>query len=370
MKRVVRVLLCCVCAMVLCGCKTSAAAAISQGEEFQTGGDGYMLSEIVRMPKYDADKTLGYGVEILMKNDSAPVRFSSGNSVESLIALTLDDGDGGTYRFSEVSFALNGDAGSSYKGSALFIFCLPEDAAFPETGTFAYTGGSQEETVALSFKGMTVSDAGESEEQGTEAAAPVDTPTNALAEASGNEVPVTSLEEFKACAEDPATTAILVAADMDITEAYTLERSGDLEIHVGEGVMLTISGSFEMVDCTLMNDGFITISGEFVYGISTLVNNNAFTVADGGMVTSGQSSASNNGFVTVDAGGQLFIERGTVFGNAGELNNEGYLCVRDGGQLNDEGGSIANNGTMDVISYYNGDITAITGTGTLNDQRE
>lgn len=61
---------------------------------------------------------------------------------------------------------------------------------------------------------------------------------------------------------------------------------------------------------------------------------------------------------------------GTIFGNVDVLTAEGYLCVQDGGQLNDEGGAIVNNGTIDLISYYNGDISAIAGAGTLNDNRE
>ncbi len=84
----------------------------------------------------------------------------------------------------------------------------------------------------------------------------------------------------------------------------------------------------------------------------------------------GQSDALNSGSVTVKEGAEFFIEHGTMFGNTGTMANEGYICVQDGGQLNDQGGLIANDGTLDINSYYNGDIAAITGTGTLNDNRE
>jgi hypothetical protein len=186
--------------------------------------------------------------------------------------------------------------------------------------------------------------------------------------ASG-EVAVSTLEELKTAAADTANTKLHIAGDIDISEEYTLERADDLEVVVDEGVTLTVSGAFTIVSCTLTNNGDMFISGSFVYGISNLINNGSMTIGRG-KVTSGQSNAVNNGEVAVEMDGQLFIERGTIFDNAGSLINQSYICVQDGGQLNDKGGTVVNNGTMDINSYYNGDITKITGTGTLNDNRE
>ena len=220
--------------------------------------------------------------------------------------------------------------------------------------------------IALSFGGMQIPEADEAPADETQAAA--DEPEDSsLAE---NVVSVTSLEELKSAAQDKAVTAVDITADIDIAEDYTLERAGDLEICVGEGVTLTVSGSFEMVDCTLTNNGFMTVSGSFIYGISNFVNSNVLSVASGGNVSCGQSNAVNYGFVTVEQGAEFFIERGTIFDNAGALSNFGLINVRDGGQLNDRGGTFENNGTIDLSSYYNGDISLITGSGTLNDNRE
>lgn len=371
MRRLCTILIACLLAAVLCGCGVNAAQstmdAAVQGEAFQAGDDSYMLSEVVRLSEYDTDDSLGYGVVILMKSDKAPISFSmsSGNSdssAQSLIALTLDNGNGGVYADKDVSFSLN--EGGNYKGKALFAFSLPKDADFPEIGTFTYSGDPTEE-IGLSFAGLELPETAEISAEANDAQATAAVEESPLSE---NEVSVTSFEELKSAAQD--ASKIDIAADIDIAEEYTLERSDDLEIHVGEGVSLNVSGSFELVGCTLTNDGFMTVTGSFVYGICGLINNNVLCIQDGGTVSSGQSNAVNDGDVTVEQGGELFIERGTIFDNAGMLTNEGLISVRDGGQLNDQGGVIMNNGTIDLNSYFNGDITLITGTGTLNDNRE
>lgn len=372
MKKICTVLLACfLAAVMLSGCGENAVQetsdAVSQGA-FNAGGEGYMLSEIVRLSDYDTDGSLGYGVVVLMQSDKAPISFSmdSGNSnssAKSLIGLTLDNGNGGLYHYSDVSFSLN-DKGS-YKGKALFAFLLPKDSEFPTTGTFTYSG-SPEEKIVLSFIGMELP---KTEQTPFESA---DIKETAVADESSrpeNKVLVTSYEELKSAASDTAATKIEIAADIEISDDYTLERADDIEIHIAEGMSLIVSGSFEMVNCTLTNDGFMEVAGSFVYGISGLINNNVLSVLDGGTVSSGQSDAKNFGDLSIEQGGEFYIERGTIFENAGTLTNEGYICVRDGGQLNDKGGSVVNNGTIDINSYYNGDIALITGTGILNDNR-
>ena len=372
MKRMGMLVLACLMAVMLVGCGASTvqstAEAVGRGEAFEAGGEGYMLSEIVRLPDYDTQDGIGYGVLVLMKSDKAPVSFamSAGNestSAQSLISLALDNGSGVEYAYKDVSFSLN--EGGEYKGKALFAFCLPGDAAFPETGTFRYTGDPPQE-LALSFSGMEKPEAAQEPEESEEA--PVT--TAAAEEAPENGVSVTTFDDLKTAAQDKTVTIIDITADIEISEDYTLERSGDLDICVGEGVTLTVSGSFEMVDCTLTNNGFMTVSGSFIYGISDFVNSNVLSVASGGSVSCGQSNAVNYGVVTVEQGAEFYIERGTIFDNAGSISNDGLINVRDGGQLNDQSGTVQNDGTIDLSSYYNGDITLITGTGTLNDTRE
>lgn len=373
MRKNCTILFACLLIVMMCGCSVNAAQsateAATQGQAFNAGGDGYMLSEVVRIADYDTDESIGWGVVILMESDTAPISFSknSGNAVssaQSLIGLTLDAENGGVYDYADASFSLNGDS-DNYKGKAVFAFSLPKNASFPKTGTFTYSGDPAEEIV-LSFSDMELPETAET--TGETAAAPA---TAAAVESlADNGVSVTSFDELKNASEDTTTTEITIAADIEIAEDYTLERSDDLDIRVDEGVSLIISGSFELVGCALTNDGFITINGSFVYGISDFINNSVLNVQSGGTVSSGQSHAVNNGFVMVEEGGELFVERGTVFDNAGELTNEGYISIQDGGQLNDQGGMAVNNGTIDLSSYYNGDIALITGTGTLNDNRE
>ena len=372
MKRVWVLLLACLMAAMLGGCGASTVQfttdAVAQGESFQAGDDSYMLSEIVRLPDYDTKDGTGYGVLILMKSDKAPLSLSmdsgdSNTSAQSLISLSLDNGSNREYVYKDVSFSLN--EGGDYKGKALFAFSLPNDAAFPEAGTFRYTGDPTEE-IALSFAGMEKPQITETSDETSDASA-----TAAVAEETPqNGVAVATFEELKSAAKDKSVTKIDIVANFDITENYTLERSDDLEICVGEGMALTVSGTFEMVDCTLTNNGFMTVSGSFIYGVSNFINSNVLNVSTGGIVSCGQSNAVNYGFVTVEQGAEFFIERGTIFDNAGTMSNFGLINVRDGGQLNDQGGTIENNGSIDLSSYYNGDITLITGSGTLNDNRE
>lgn len=371
MKRAVILLIACIMAAMHGGCGVSTVQsttdAVAQGEAFKAGDDSYMLSEIVRLPDYDTNGSIGYGVLILMKSDKAPISFSmsSGNSntsAQSLISLSLKGSDG-EYAYKDLSFSLN--EGSDYKGQALFAFSLPSDIAFPETGTFRYTGDPEEE-VTLSFIGMEKPEITETPGETSD----VPETTAEAEETPQNGISVTTFEELNSAANDTSVTKIDIVADIDVTEDYTLERSGDLEIYVGEGMTLNVSGSFEMVDCTLTNNGFMTVSGSFIYGISNFVNNNVLSVASGGSVSCGQSNAVNYGVVTVEQGAEFFIERGTIFDNAGTMSNFGLINVRDGGQLNDQGGTIENNGSIDLSSYFNGDITLITGTGTLNDNRE
>lgn len=222
----------------------------------------------------------------------------------------------------------------------------------------ASSSGSEADTAAAIDSG---SEASETADTARESGKPTYAP---------GESAVSTLEELKTAATDAANTKLHIAADISIPEQYSLERAGDLEVVIDEGVTLSVNGEFEIVNCILSNNGSMAVSGVFVYGLTNFNNNGALTVEDGGSVTCGQSNASSSGSVTVREGAEFYIERGTIFDNAGEVINEGHFCVRDGGQLNDQGGSVVNNGTMDINSYYNGDITAITGTGTLNDNRE
>ena len=183
-------------------------------------------------------------------------------------------------------------------------------------------------------------------------------------------VVVSSFDAFKAAMENKAITVINIDSDIDITEKYFYERDTDLMINIGKGKTVTVSGEFIPVGCSITNEGDIIVKGTFDRGLCSLINNGTVTVVNGGTACSGVSSTDNNGFFTVDVGGNLLIERGTTFKNLGTLTNNGYISIKDGGSLDNKEGSIINNGTIDLYTYFEGDIKDITGTGTLNDNRE
>lgn len=183
------------------------------------------------------------------------------------------------------------------------------------------------------------------------------------------EVITATLEEFKAAVQDTNITKIRIDSILEITEEVGFERNDDLEIHITENGTLAINEFFNPVGCLITNDGDIQVNSEFARGIANVTNNGTLTVNAGGNVNAGMSNTENYGVITVAKDGELSIDRGSVFNNFGQLINEGSIIVADGGQLNDQGGSIVNNGTLDLSSYFNGDIEKITGSGTLIDNR-
>lgn len=185
-----------------------------------------------------------------------------------------------------------------------------------------------------------------------------------------HECAVFTFAELQAAAANSEITAISIAADIDVTDEFICEREDDLSINVAAGSTLTISAQFVPVGCSITNDGAIVVSGNFSRGISDLINNGSLTVKDGGQVDSGMSNTENCGTFAVETGGILLIDRGSAFANAGNLINDGYICISDGGSLNNQQGEITNNGTIDLYTYFDGNIADITGTGTLNDKRD
>lgn len=199
--------------------------------------------------------------------------------------------------------------------------------------------------------------------------APTPAPTETQPPLDEGEVITATLEEFKAAVQDVSVTKIRIDATLEITEEVSFERNDDLEIHITEKGTLVINEFFNPVACLITNDGAIVVNSEFARGIANLTNNGSITVNAGGNINSGMSNTENYGGFTVEKDGELSIDRGSVFNNFGDLLIEGSMVVADGGQLNDNGGSIINNGSIDLSSFFNGDITLITGTGTLIDNR-
>jgi hypothetical protein len=183
------------------------------------------------------------------------------------------------------------------------------------------------------------------------------------------EVNVSSFSEFQTAVENKDINVIYIGSDIEITSNYEFERNDDLAIYIQRESTVTVSEEFIPLFCTITNDGEMIINGTFDRACD-FTNNGSITVKSGGIASSGMSNTNNCGDFIVDAGGKLHIERGSAFKNLGTLTNNGYISIKDGGSFNNLEGSIINNGTIDLYTYFDGDIKDITGTGTLNDNRE
>ena len=241
----------------------------------------------------------------------------------------------------------------------LIMFLLAACGSTSNTNTLANETPASNEN-----SGIEASTTEETLQSSTETLAAIE-PT--LAE---GEVIVSSLAEFQAALEDAEITIIRINAAVEITDEISFERNDDLEIHIEKEGTLTINEIFSPVGCAIINDGVILVNSDFERGISALTNNGSITINAGGVVSSGMSDTENHGSFTVESEAELFIDRGSIFNNFAKLTNNGYISIKDGGQLNDEAGSIINNGTIDLYAFFNGDIANISGTGTLNDNRE
>ncbi len=182
---------------------------------------------------------------------------------------------------------------------------------------------------------------------------------------------VSTLAELRAAVQNKDIRVIQIASDIDIADELFVDREDGPEtlIHIEAGVTLTVSSEFTTVGCFVINDGSIVISGSFDRGLSGLTNNGSIAVRNGGIFASGMSDTYNRGNITVDNGGNLPIERGTQFHNYGNIINNGHITIDNGGSLSNSTGEITNNGTIDLCSYFDGNIEDIKGTGKLNDKR-
>lgn len=189
-------------------------------------------------------------------------------------------------------------------------------------------------------------------------------------EAGDGGASVSTFAQLQAAVENKGTAVVTVNSDISIASTLTFERNNDLMIYIKEGVTLTVSDEFIPVFCSMINDGAIIINGTFDRGACNFINNGSVTVKSGGIASSGMCNTYNYGAFNVDVGGNLLIERGTQFHNFGTVTNNGYISIKDGGSVFNETGSIINNGTIDLDSYFSGDIADITGTGTIKDNRK
>lgn len=183
---------------------------------------------------------------------------------------------------------------------------------------------------------------------------------------------VSSFAELRDAVGNKDINAIQIGSDIDISGELFADRENgpDSIIYIKEGATLTVNGEFVSLGYFITNDGAMIIKDTFDRGLKSLANNGTITVKSGGTFASGMTDTYNYGNIVVEKEGNLFIERGTQFNNYGSIENNGYLYVDNGGSLHNDTGKIANNGIMDLISYYYGNLQDITGNGTINDKRQ
>lgn len=148
------------CLLVIAGmtaCGSSEPDAMGYDEEFTVAENTYKLYKVVKVTDSETGGTQQYEVQVLMSTQSAPVQFSMGTdgtagTPQSLINMKLD-GEDTTYTSSNIQYKTADEGG--FKGLASFIFSLPEDVDFPETGIFLYTG-DEEESIPLDFSEMKI----------------------------------------------------------------------------------------------------------------------------------------------------------------------------------------------------------------------
>ncbi len=195
--------------------------------------------------------------------------------------------------------------------------------------------------------------------------------------AISNGTAVSTVAELKTALENKNTTLINIDSDLEITSPIDIVRDGEdgntvnMVLNIKEGATLTVSEDFSIVGgYNVVNDGTIIINDTFFRALGSFTNNGAIIVKDGGESSSAMTSIYNYGTFTLDSNSTMPIDRGSQFFNLGTITNNGYINVKDGGSLNNMKGTIVNNDVIDLSSYFEGDINKITGTGTVNDNRE
>ncbi|MGI6085915.1 MAG: S-layer homology domain-containing protein [Acetivibrionales bacterium] len=188
---------------------------------------------------------------------------------------------------------------------------------------------------------------------------------------------VSTSAELKAALENGDTTLINIGSDLEITSPIDIVRDGEdgntvnMVLNIKEGATLTVGEDVTIVGgYNVVNDGTIIINDTFFRALGSFTNNGTIVVKAGGESSSAMTSIYNYGTFTVDSDATMPIDRGSQFFNSGTITNDGYIYVKDGGSLNNTKGTIVNNDVIDLFSYFEGDINEITGTGTVNDNRE
>lgn len=212
-------------------------------------------------------------------------------------------------------------------------------------------------------------------------------------------VSVSSFDELKKAVSDSSTNVIIISGDVDINEEkFVFEPEKQASVYITAGSKLTVSTTADLNNCaifnygsfavtetgdllmigneegttTFTNDGTVKTAGKLTIPYINLMNNGSVSIKSTGSIEAAQMTYENGGEFILEDGGKLNLSKGCSFKNSegGTLSNGGYILVDDGGNLDNESGSIVNNGTIDIYTYFTGEIETITGSGTINDYRE
>lgn len=180
---------------------------------------------------------------------------------------------------------------------------------------------------------------------------------------------IQKLDDFLKAALMPSLKEVRIIGNLNLTETYHIERENGFILRIDKDAVLNIDSLVNPVGCIFINDGTINISGTFDYGLETFTNNGIVNIKSGGTMSSGMVDSYNKGTINIEKGASLLIERGTQFYNSARINNSGLISVKNGGKFDNSRGVVENSGTITIESFFEGDIGAMKGTGTVNDYR-
>jgi hypothetical protein len=118
------------------GADKTSTPVYGKSQVFRATDNDYVLSDILFAPKYDSSTSKGYAVIFLMREPTAPIRFSmgGGGGPTSLVDLHLIDSEN-TISSRNMGFARNGDD-TKFQGKMVVYFSLKKEKEFPSKGVF------------------------------------------------------------------------------------------------------------------------------------------------------------------------------------------------------------------------------------------
>lgn len=133
---------------------------------------------------------------------------------------------------------------------------------------------------------------------------------------------------------------------------------------------ITVTKNLLVIEQEVINTGILTIQAQVTLGGVNFINRGSVIILETASLGVYMSNVDNQADITVEADGQLIMDRGGQFNNNGSLINKGKITVTsDGGSFNNHPeGTVENNGIMDCTGYYQNN-GSYQGTGTEPETR-